>query len=161
MGSQHLAQKRNSRAIADRAKSLIGKPYKHLGRGLHGVDCLGLAAYALDMKVDDHVPAGRGASGYFVDPMWDHHKGSMENKANSELLTRFVSEHLLIVRWDEIREGDLITFGVKLGEGFPDHVGIFIGGGQFVHATKDGVVAANFNRTWLRHALGVYRVKNG
>ena len=161
MDSQHLIQARLTKGVAERAKALIGKPYKHLGRGAHGVDCLGLAAYALDKRVEDYVPADMGDTGYFVDVSWDRKKKSAENRANSELLTQFVSQHLLEVQWSVMKAGDLITFSVKLGEGYPDHVGIFIGDGQFVHATKDGVVEQELTQNWLARTIGCYRIKNG
>jgi cell wall-associated NlpC family hydrolase len=40
------------------------------------------------------------------------------------------------VAWDELKEGDLVFFGASADQ--IRHVGIFVGGGRFVHAPKRG-----------------------
>ena len=57
----------------------------------------------------------------------------------------------------EPRPGDLVFF--SFGGVRPDHVGIYLGGGEFVHASNRGVVIERLDAPWYRRAyIGARRV---
>ncbi|MFE6808593.1 NlpC/P60 family protein [Streptomyces sp. NPDC057681] len=110
--------------IAAQAKSQIGVPYSwggggpegpsrgiQHGSGIVGYDCSGLVQYAV-------YQASKG-------------KIAMPRSSQAQAVTgKAVSR-------GDIRTGDLIAFAMH-GAGNYDHIGIYIGGGQFVHAPRTG-----------------------
>jgi lipoprotein Spr len=63
------------------------------------------------------------------------------------------------VKRNELREGDLVFF--KINSDKVGHVGIYLSGDRFVHAsTSRGVVISSLNETyWQKHYHGGGRVK--
>jgi cell wall-associated NlpC family hydrolase len=62
---------------------------------------------------------------------------------------------------EELMAGDLVFFhGRKLRE--ITHVGIYIGGGRFIHAARHGVVVASLQAShWARRLAGARRLIEG
>ena len=62
------------------------------------------------------------------------------------------------VSYDSLRPGDLVFFG---SGSYASHVGMYIGGGQFVHAqgSATGVVISNLTESWyLNRYIGARRI---
>ena len=98
--------------LADKALSYVGHKYVYGGTSPSGFDCSGLVYYVYKSYVNN-LP--RGAT------------------KQSQIGTYVEKENL--------QKGDLVFFG-NYGSGVVEHVGIYIGNGNFVHAanSKRGVV---------------------
>lgn len=61
---------------------------------------------------------------------------------------------------NEIQVGDLIFFHTRRTRAKVNHVGIYLGGGKFIHAPRKGkrVSVATLNKYWRRKAVGAGRV---
>lgn len=107
--------------IVNTALSKVGGPYVWGGTGPTGFDCSGLAQYCYRM-------AGKSIP-RTVQP-------------------QYRNADLLIYSYSELQPGDLVFFNT---EGWMTHVGIYIGGGEFVHAanSRTGIVRASlYNSYW-------------
>lgn len=114
-------------AVVDNASRMIGTPYRFGGNTTAGFDCSGLVQYA-HAQAGIRVPRTTGRQ-------W----------ASAAPLDR---EHLL--------PGDLVFFALS-GNGKTSHVGIYEGGGRFIHAPSSGksVSRASLdNPFWQRHLIG-------
>jgi cell wall-associated NlpC family hydrolase len=99
--------------LIKQAKTLLGVPYKLGGDGLTGIDC---SAFVRRMfsSVDVALP-----------------RTAREQYEAGRKISR-----------QELTMGDLVFFRTKQHEQHPTHVGIYIGNGQFIHASalnKGGV----------------------
>lgn len=105
--------------IADYALTLVGSRYVYGGSGPSGFDCSGLTKYVY------------AQFGYTIN-----------RTASSQL------DNGTAVSMSELQPGDLVMFK-KSGTGSmrASHVGIYIGGGQFVHAStaKVGVIVSDMD----------------
>lgn len=107
--------------IVNTALSKVGGPYVWGGTGPVGFDCSGLAQYC-------YRAAGKSI------PRVVH--------------TQYYACDLLIYSYADLQPGDLVFFHT---EGWNTHVGIYIGGGEFVHAgsSRTGIVRASlYNSYW-------------
>jgi cell wall-associated NlpC family hydrolase len=119
-------------AIAQKARSLVGSPYAWGGTSpRYGFDCSGLIAYVMGQF---DIWAGRTS--------YDQAGAGYS------------------VTGKELRPGDIVVFANTFGPGY-SHTGIYIGGGQFVHAEDwdTGVrVSSLGGGFWGRHYVGARRV---
>jgi cell wall-associated NlpC family hydrolase len=94
--------------LATLAQAQLGQPYRYGGDGPRGFDCSGLVLYV-------HGQLGVGLP-----------RTAVEQRQQSLPLDR-----------GELKAGDLVffTLGPRL---LVDHVGIYVGGGRFVHAPRSG-----------------------
>ncbi|WP_330585676.1 XkdQ/YqbQ family protein [Clostridioides difficile] len=99
-----------STVIAE-AKKHLGKPYKWGGNGPSNFDCSGLMVYCFK-KVNVTLPRTSRQQAT---------KGKKAEKNN-------------------LQAGDLVFFSSKGSKGTIDHVGMFIGNGEFIHAPHTGDV---------------------
>jgi NlpC/P60 family len=111
--------------LIKQAKTLLGVPYKLGGESLAGIDC---SAFVKKMFSGIDVALPRTAREQYE-------------------VGRRVSR-------DELTTGDLVFFRTKQHEPHPTHVGIYMGNGQFIHASalkKAGVkidsLSADFYNT--------------
>lgn len=125
----------NTGEIADIALAQNGKPYVLGGNGPDTYDCSGLAYYAMIN------------SGYSVD------------RLSASAYSQYSS-------WDKItstsalRKGDLVFFRSDTSS-YIGHMGVYIGGGQFVHASSGQakVMVSDFDNTyWARNFVLARRV---
>jgi len=114
------------------AKRQIRKKYRWGGSSPRtGFDCSGLTQYAYkSAKV--HLP--RTAREQF--------------------------KHTKRISLSKLQVGDLIFFRTRRTRARVNHVGIYLGGGKFIHAPRKGkrVSVANLNKYWRRKAVGAGRV---
>ena len=64
------------------------------------------------------------------------------------------------VSLSKLKAGDLIFFHTRRTRARVNHVGLYLGGGKFIHAPRKGkrVSVADLSNYWLRKAIGAGRV---
>lgn len=110
------------------SQTFLGVPYVHGGYSMKGTDCSGFVKMAF-AKIGITTP--RGSSSY-------------------------ASAGVKVAR-ENLRPGDVVTFDIR-NNGSIGHVGIYLGGDQFIHAssTKGKVVIARFS-TYNEKYMGARR----
>jgi cell wall-associated NlpC family hydrolase len=131
-------------AIRERAVSLVGTPFHHGARkrGI-GVDCVGvLIVIASELGVLG--PYQHRAYSRLVDTV----------RLKAELAKYFDP----LGAGERLESGDVILFRVK---GHPQHVGVYVGDGYFVHADEGagGVVMTGLRGKWSASVEERYRWK--
>jgi cell wall-associated NlpC family hydrolase len=110
----------------------LGSRYVFGGTTPSGFDCSGFVYYVLN---NSGVPVGRS--------MWQEYNAGGH------------------VSQGDLRAGDVVFFANTYMAGM-SHVGIYVGGGQFVHASDEstGVTVSNLNSGyWQGHYVGATRVQ--
>ncbi|CEO30366.1 C40 family peptidase [Paraclostridium sordellii] len=118
-------------AVVNMAYSKLGSPYVWGAEGPNTFDCSGLTSYVFRNAAGVSLPRTSGSQ-YGV--------GTSVSKAN-------------------LQPGDLVFFAT--GGGGISHVGIYVGGGQMIHApqTGDVVKVSNINSSYWQNAyVGAKRV---
>jgi len=127
------AMQRDAGKIAAKAVSLTGVPYRLGGNSpAQGFDCSGLVVYVYS-SVGIRLPRTTSA---------------------------LMKMHAPSVKQPELFAGDLLYFSTKKYSRQVSHVGIYIGGGQFVHAPSSGkhVSKARLaDKYWQANYLGANR----
>lgn len=122
-------------------RDLIGVKYKPHGRTVEeGLDCYGVAILVLERE------------GITLPDVFYPDTEQDTNEVTMKLLEEGISHEKL----DKPERNCLIELTVF---GMPCHVGVYIGDGQFIHATKRGVTIEPLYR-WQRRIKGFYRVNN-
>jgi cell wall-associated NlpC family hydrolase len=118
-------------AVLEAATAYLGTPYRWGGSTRRGMDCSGLVWRAF------------------------HDAGGRQLPRTSAAMAR---EGLPLTR-AELQPGDLVFFAT--GGGGIDHVGIYEGGGSFIHASSSrGVVRSSLSeRYWRRSYAGARRIR--
>ena len=114
--------------VASTALSRVGSRYVNGGNGPNAFDCSGLTQWAYRQN---GISIPRTAAAQYS-------------------ATSRVSK-------SSLKSGDLVFFKGTTGKGGITHVGIYIGGGRFVHAgtSRSGVTTANLNSSyWTSHWAG-------
>lgn len=118
-------------AIVATAKTCLGVPYQWGGESMSGFDCSGLVQYVF--------------------------------KKNGISLGRTVGKQYRAgtpISKSQLKPGDLVFFQNTYINGL-SHVGIYIGDGQFIHASSDGVMTSKLsNSYWSSHYYGACRILN-
>jgi cell wall-associated NlpC family hydrolase len=120
--ASQAASSSKGQEIADYARSLVGCPYVYGGSSPKGFDCSGFTKYVYSQF------------GYNI------------NRTASTQLDNGVS-----VSMSELQPGDLVMFKKAGYSGSrASHVGIYIGGGKFVHAStsKVGVIVSDLSEAY-------------
>lgn len=129
--SEKKANPARYRAVAT-AKKQIRKKYRWGGSTPRtGFDCSGLTHYAFK-SANIHLP--RTAAAQY--------------------------KHTKRVSLSKLQAGDLIFFHTRRTRTRVNHVGIYVGNGQFIHAPRKGkrVSIAKLSKYWRRKAVGAGRV---
>lgn len=118
-------------AVVNLAYSKLGSPYVWGAEGPSSFDCSGLTSYVFRNAAGVSLPRTSGAQ---------YGAGTSVSKAN-------------------LQAGDLVFFAT--GGGGISHVGIYVGGGQMIHAPQEGdvVKVSNINSSYWQNAyVGAKRV---
>ncbi len=117
--------------LKNEVESWLGVPYKYGGTTRAGVDCSAFCGFVY--KKVYGITLNRSANDIFL--------------------------QAAPVKRNELREGDLVFF--KINSDKVGHVGIYLSGDRFVHAsTSRGVVISSLNETyWKKHYHGGGRMK--
>lgn len=119
----------NASAIVATAKQYIGVPYVWGGMSTSGFDCSGLVKFVYDTHGKDMPRISRDQYNVGVP-----------------------------VSISDLKPADLVFFSLS-GSNVVDHVGIYIGEGQFIHASSSkGVTISVMNSYWTSHFVGGKRV---
>ena len=122
-------------AVVQTATDAMGTPYKWGGTGEGGFDCSGLIQYAY------------GEHGIGLP------RRSVAQAESGQPVERAV---------EALRPGDILTFSTR--EGPVTHVGLYVGGGQFIHSASNGVQRSRlspedpYGRWWWERWVGARRV---
>jgi hypothetical protein len=120
-------------------RDLIGCKYKPHGRTIdEGLDCYGVALIVLERE-GIHLP---DIFNYDVDK---------KDKSDIKAILEHGIPHEKIERPEKNCIIELTVCGM------PSHIGVYLGDGEFIHATKCGVVVEPIWR-WERRIQGYYRV---
>jgi cell wall-associated NlpC family hydrolase len=128
--------------LVQTARKLVGLPYLWGGTSMKGVDCSGFTRTI-----------------YFMNGLLLPRDASQQVNIGEEVDTRG--------GWAQLRPGDLLFFGAPAREGRPErvvHVGMWIGGGEFIHSSGRVQVAslipgtANYDEQEHRRFLRARRV---
>lgn len=120
--------------VMQQLKLQLGKPYVWGGETpKQGFDCSGLIYYVYNQILNRKLP--RTTNEMYRDP------------------------HLRHVKQGELRRGDLIFFRIKTQHN-ADHVGVYLGDGQFIEAPRTGKnvrISQLTDNFWQDHYLGAKR----
>lgn len=121
-------------------EDLIGIPFKEHGRDKKGFDCYGIA-------IEIYKRNGKILHDVFYETITE------ESISKNAFLSNEVTEKHL----NNISEDDIILINVN---GNPNHIGVYIGEGLFIHSTKNfGVIIEPLKR-YKKRIKGVYKVSN-
>lgn len=123
------------RNVVQRLRTQLGKPYVWGGQTpAQGFDCSGLVFYAYNPELSRKLP--RTANGMFRD------------------------DSLRQIHLHGLRRGDLVFFSIKTRDA-ADHVGVYLGGGQFIEAPRTGLnirVSQFTDKYWQDRFIGARRI---
>ena len=124
-----------------RCSDYIGIPYKERGRSLDGVDCWGLVCL-MYADMDINVPS------YLHEYITSSDIDSVATAINKNKSN-----------WRKVEApdvGDVLVFNIM---GFPCHVGVYVGQGDFIHSFRGTAVCVERlnSISWTRRLSEVYR----
>jgi cell wall-associated NlpC family hydrolase len=129
-----------AQAVVQTALDVMGTPYRWGGTSADGFDCSGLIQYA-----------------YSAHGMMLPRTSADQAKQGTEV-ERSLSA---------LRPGDILTFSAGAGGSQVSHVGLYIGGGEFIHSATNGVQKSRLSATdpygkwWWDRWVGVRRLLPG
>ena len=94
---------------AERARALVGTPFRPQGRGEHGLDCVGVALRAFDVPAEGVRRDYRLRGDY-----WDEVRGELRRYFRRVPVTQLRSGDLMLVKV----AADQLHFAVRTGAGF-------------------------------------------
>lgn len=110
----------NANSVIIYAKRFLGAEYKYGASGPNRFDCSGFTMYVMSKFGIDLPHSAAGQSRYGA-----------------------------IIPRDKLMPGDLIYFAISREKGI-SHVGIYIGDGDFIHASSGGVAVNNITEVYYR-----------
>jgi cell wall-associated NlpC family hydrolase len=120
-------------------RDLVGVKYKPHGRSIEeGLDCYGLALIVLERE------------GIRLPDVFDYDIDKKDKSDVKEILKQGIPHEKL----DKPEKNCIIELTVC---GMPSHIGVYLGDGEFIHATKYGVAVEPLRR-WEKRVKGYYRV---
>lgn len=120
-------------------------PYKWDGRGWDGVDCLGIMILWYAEELGIHL--------------LDYKHGTVNNQqvAENNLLLKNACNEFEIIKPSQIKRHDIVL--IKSKSNIPNHLGICLGNGKFIHAMDKVGVSIGRIASWRKYVHGYYRYK--
>ncbi len=135
--------------LEEKMKDIVNKyrniSYKHNGRSLTGLDCLGLMIFiykdfGIEVSIDDHE---------YISKDW--------YKKDPERYLKGLLQLGRSVEFDQLQVLDLVYF--RMMDGIVTHSGVMINDSDFIHVLqKRDVEVASFNRFWTQKFAGARRL---
>lgn len=97
--------------VVEYARQFLGVPYVYAANGPDAFDCTGFTTYVFKQFGIDYLPRSARDQGY------NDYAPKVENAG-------------------DLMPGDLVFFNTTSSSGLSNHAGIYIGDGQFIHATS-------------------------
>jgi cell wall-associated NlpC family hydrolase len=120
-------------------RDLVGVKYAPHGRTVEeGLDCYGVALLVL------------GREGIYLPDVF---YAGTEREANRDIM-RMLEQGIPHEKLDKPEKNCIIELTVC---GMPCHIGVYLGDGEFIHATKYGVTVEPLRR-WEKRVKGYYRI---
>jgi cell wall-associated NlpC family hydrolase len=120
-------------------RDLVGVKYKPHGRTKEeGLDCYGVALIVLERE-GIHLP--------------DVFYAGTDRETNYEIM-RLLKQGIAHEKLNKPEKNCIIELTVY---GMPSHIGVYLGDGEFIHATKYGVAVEPLRR-WEKRVKGYYKV---
>ncbi|MBO3446444.1 C40 family peptidase, partial [Clostridium sp. CCUG 7971] len=132
-GSSNVPSSQKADKVIEFAKTLLGKPYVWGAEGPSSFDCSGFTQYVFKKSVGVSIPRVSRDQAKF---------GQYINKS-------------------DIKKGDLISFDTDgSNNGQVSHIGIYMGNGQFIHASssKKKVIISDMNAYYNNAYVNARRV---
>lgn len=114
--------------IIDYAKTFMGVPYRYGASGPNSFDCSGYTSY-----------------------IYAHFGYTLNRSASDQL-----SNGTKVASMSELQPGDLVFFNDGSTRKAASHVGMYIGNGQFIHASTNGVGQIQVNELFTGYYSRVY-----
>jgi cell wall-associated NlpC family hydrolase len=122
-----------------RVRDLVGVTYKPHGRTVaEGLDCYGVALIVL------------GRAGIRLPDVFY----SDTNRETNREVIQILKGGIVHEKLDKPEKHCIIELRVC---GLPSHIGVYLGDGEFIHATKYGVAIEPLHR-WRKRVTGYYRI---
>lgn len=106
--------------LVEEASRWIGTPYRYAGASTDGTDCSGLVMTVFNKVLDVKLP---------------------RNSAKQQQACHQID-------LDKAQPGDLVFFATGSDRGRVSHVGLYIGGGEMIHASSRGVIVSNLSEKY-------------
>jgi cell wall-associated NlpC family hydrolase len=120
--------------VVETALQVMGSPYRWGGSDTNGFDCSGLIRYA-----------------------YARHGVRLPRVSSDQLR----EGRAVALEVDSLLPGDILGFAGEPG-GKATHVGLYVGGGQFLHSSPRGVRLSSLgNPYWRRHFTAARRIVTG
>jgi cell wall-associated NlpC family hydrolase len=120
-------------------RDLVGVKYRPHGRAIEeGLDCYGVALIVLDRE------------GIRLPDISNYDTDKKDQSGIKEILEHGIPHEKI----DKPEKNCIIELTVC---GVPSHIGVYLGEGEFIHATKYGVAVEPLRR-WEKRVKGYYRV---
>lgn len=129
-GSDNLDREAKIEAVINLAKAQIGKPYEWGAEGPNSFDCSGLMYYIFKNGAGVTLPR----------------TSKDQAKVGSA------------VSYSNMQPGDIISFDFDK-DGVVTHVGVYIGGGEFIHARKPGTLIEKTSITSTYWKNAIYNIR--
>lgn len=135
----------DKQAAIDKARSLIGAKWRHLGRKPWAIDCIGIIIVSLD------------AGGVFMQDRTNYGREPWKDGLETDLHAHFGDPLPMVER----QAGDIVLMKDD-AQPAPGHVGFMTGDNTIVHSySETGVCEHRLDDEWLSRCVCVYRPQWG
>ena len=124
-------------------KKYLGIPYKHLGRGMDGLDCWGLIV---------RIYADKGVEVFDL----QEYEKEWARRGQNIIVDNYYEN------WQKVRSmelGDVMLLHYPRPESPVSHAGLYLGNNRFIQASFNGVIVSTMEE-WRSRVYGAFRYLN-